>query len=83
MQQLDLDGHWTYDNILWIGSSKQQAQARDDKQALAKDHKQALAAWKIAAASKSKLWMEVAADSSKHTQKMTISGGLRYESAER
>ena len=30
-----------------------------------------------AAASKSKLWMEVAADSSKHTQKMTISGGLR------
>jgi len=30
-----------------------------------------------AAASKSKLWMEVAADNSKHTQKMTISGGLR------
>ena len=29
MQQLDLDGHWKYDNILWIGSSKQQAQAKD------------------------------------------------------
>jgi len=57
MQQFDLDGHWKYDNILWIGSSKQQAASskhkqkmdgltvmQDHKQAQAKDHKQALAA---------------------------------------
>ena len=47
---MDLDGHWTYDNILWIGSSKHKQKMdgltvmQDHKQALAKDHKQALAA---------------------------------------